>query len=301
MSTERAFEQAILASPEDDALRLVYADWLEEQGDLRGEYLRVETALARTAPNDPGYRPLRGRVTELRERVDRAWGTTFGLPKITGIEDLVYYLREFHKGWSDSPGLDPASLPADLPYGLALVYRELGALTQLTPGRNPLATQDTLAAPSRLVRSGGMVRFAWENQGNWVALAPTTSENPDPLVYSDLRYYQRLDPPRPFTVLCDSLNCFLITLCLQEAVMSAPRSATIEAGYRHGKVLNAPCRTLWANDRLASDYPMPRSFFDVPGQDLLIMELDREWMFLGTHSETAWGLIRNGVPYERTD
>jgi uncharacterized protein (TIGR02996 family) len=33
MSDEAAFLNAILANPEDDAPRLVYADWLEERGD----------------------------------------------------------------------------------------------------------------------------------------------------------------------------------------------------------------------------------------------------------------------------
>lgn len=35
---------AIEREPEDDALRSVYADWLEERGDPRGEYLRLEIA-----------------------------------------------------------------------------------------------------------------------------------------------------------------------------------------------------------------------------------------------------------------
>lgn len=37
--------QAILDNPEDDALRLVYADWLEERGDPRGEFIRVQVLL----------------------------------------------------------------------------------------------------------------------------------------------------------------------------------------------------------------------------------------------------------------
>jgi uncharacterized protein (TIGR02996 family) len=41
MNEERAFLTAILERPEDDARKLVYADWLEERGDPRGEYLRL--------------------------------------------------------------------------------------------------------------------------------------------------------------------------------------------------------------------------------------------------------------------
>jgi len=41
MENERGFLQAILQRPDDDALKLVYADWLEEHGDPRAEYLRL--------------------------------------------------------------------------------------------------------------------------------------------------------------------------------------------------------------------------------------------------------------------
>lgn len=40
MTDERAFLTAILEQPDNDARKLVYADWLEERGDPRGEYLR---------------------------------------------------------------------------------------------------------------------------------------------------------------------------------------------------------------------------------------------------------------------
>ncbi len=38
---------AILADPDDDEPRLVYADWLVERGDPRGEFIHVQCALAR--------------------------------------------------------------------------------------------------------------------------------------------------------------------------------------------------------------------------------------------------------------
>ena len=39
-----AFLQAVLAEPEDDAPRLIYADWLEERGDPRGAFIRLQCA-----------------------------------------------------------------------------------------------------------------------------------------------------------------------------------------------------------------------------------------------------------------
>ena len=42
MSTERALLAAIAASPDDDLPRLVYADWLDENGrPLRAEFIRL--------------------------------------------------------------------------------------------------------------------------------------------------------------------------------------------------------------------------------------------------------------------
>lgn len=48
-SDEQAFLDAIRAEPDDDTARLVYADWLAENGDPdRGEFIRVDIELART-------------------------------------------------------------------------------------------------------------------------------------------------------------------------------------------------------------------------------------------------------------
>jgi uncharacterized protein (TIGR02996 family) len=45
-----AFVAAIIADPDDDALRLVYADFLEQHGDAadlaRAEFVRVQVTLA---------------------------------------------------------------------------------------------------------------------------------------------------------------------------------------------------------------------------------------------------------------
>jgi uncharacterized protein (TIGR02996 family) len=45
--------QRIRAYPDDDTPRLIYADWLDERGDPRGEFIRVQIALARLAGRNP--------------------------------------------------------------------------------------------------------------------------------------------------------------------------------------------------------------------------------------------------------
>jgi len=51
--TDRDFMAAIIANPADDAPRLVYADWLEEHDDPRGEFIRVQIELARSKCEPP--------------------------------------------------------------------------------------------------------------------------------------------------------------------------------------------------------------------------------------------------------
>jgi uncharacterized protein (TIGR02996 family) len=59
MSHQSAFLDAIIDAPDDDELRLVYADWLEEHGDPdRAEFIRVQIELARLAPGQDEYSKL---------------------------------------------------------------------------------------------------------------------------------------------------------------------------------------------------------------------------------------------------
>ena len=69
MTHADAFLQAILDAPDDDAPRLLFADWLDEQGDPdRAEFIRVQIALERRAP--PG---LRRREQELLSLHESEW------------------------------------------------------------------------------------------------------------------------------------------------------------------------------------------------------------------------------------
>ena len=67
--------QAIKADPENDALRLILADWLEEHGDPRGEFLRLDVELNGRLLHDPAWPDLERRRRELEaltQEVDAA-------------------------------------------------------------------------------------------------------------------------------------------------------------------------------------------------------------------------------------
>jgi uncharacterized protein (TIGR02996 family) len=64
--TDDAFLRAIIENPDDDAPRLIYADWLDEQGQSeRAEFIRVQCQLARMAEEDPRRQALEERAEEL--------------------------------------------------------------------------------------------------------------------------------------------------------------------------------------------------------------------------------------------
>lgn len=83
MVNDVAFIQAIAADPAGDTSRLVYADWLEEHGNLpAADYLRTELELARL-PLDAAEAPhLRNRLWQAWATVDPKWLMTFTQPRM---------------------------------------------------------------------------------------------------------------------------------------------------------------------------------------------------------------------------
>jgi uncharacterized protein (TIGR02996 family) len=79
--------QDILANPDDDAPRLVYADWLEEHGDAdRAEFIRAQIEAARLA-QEKALRPtLQERWWKLLEKHRNEWLREVPAPLRKGVE-----------------------------------------------------------------------------------------------------------------------------------------------------------------------------------------------------------------------
>ena len=73
MIDDNRFLAALRANPADRVSKLVYADWLEERGDPRAEFLRVAVTLDGMARENESYRPLLRLLHELRSTVSSAW------------------------------------------------------------------------------------------------------------------------------------------------------------------------------------------------------------------------------------
>jgi uncharacterized protein (TIGR02996 family) len=74
-AVEPALLRAILDDPEDDGIRLIYADWLEEHGRAeRAEFIRAQIEGARLPPaGTERRRALRARQAALVAEHSAAW------------------------------------------------------------------------------------------------------------------------------------------------------------------------------------------------------------------------------------
>jgi uncharacterized protein (TIGR02996 family) len=81
MSEETNFLTSIAVDPWDEQVRIVYADWLEERGDARSDYVRIDSEVHSTLsfrrPRSTAARneadALVARLSGLRREVDAGW------------------------------------------------------------------------------------------------------------------------------------------------------------------------------------------------------------------------------------
>jgi uncharacterized protein (TIGR02996 family) len=96
MSLRAAFLRDVVESYDDDAPRLVYADWLEENGDpQRAEFIRVQCALAPLEDYDPPRWDLAAREADLLAANRRRWLAE--LPEV--LITVGDYLPRFERGF----------------------------------------------------------------------------------------------------------------------------------------------------------------------------------------------------------
>jgi uncharacterized protein (TIGR02996 family) len=95
-----AFLQAILQDPDDDTPRLIFADWLEEQGDplssTRAEFIRVQCALAGGQAASRQRTSLERRQQQLLDEYGNEWARP--------VRRLAR-TWQFHRGFIDEVAL----------------------------------------------------------------------------------------------------------------------------------------------------------------------------------------------------
>ena len=104
MTTEAELVAAVAAEPDDDAPRLVYADWLTQRGDPRGELMHLQIARAAMIAGDERAKETDARIEALLEAHRATWlgklallakhGIRFGFDRgaigaVTGAIDVL--------------------------------------------------------------------------------------------------------------------------------------------------------------------------------------------------------------------
>src|SRR5262245_14967745 len=81
MGDEAALLAAILAQPDEDVPRLMYADWLDEHGDAAGRghaaVIRLQIELTRGGLNDRRRKAVTDRCTALEKAHSKEWLAPF--------------------------------------------------------------------------------------------------------------------------------------------------------------------------------------------------------------------------------
>lgn len=124
-SDEEGFLRAIAEQPEDRSRVQIYADWLDERGDARGEFLRLWEKLAENtllrdttdASTRDGYRlqiratrevrRLFKKLEEIRSTIDWAWVARIDRVLIRGCEPTFEF--ECPKKWESLRATDDPS------------------------------------------------------------------------------------------------------------------------------------------------------------------------------------------------
>jgi uncharacterized protein (TIGR02996 family) len=119
MVEEREFLEAILRRPDDDAMKLVYADWLEEHCDPRAEYLRlmvktrqdrVVTSELRTRHHDSSTA-----LAQVRAKQLEFWKNNINAGGAFGVDTgLAQRIKDLEQELADLSGEMRQSIPGRL-------------------------------------------------------------------------------------------------------------------------------------------------------------------------------------------
>jgi len=120
-----AFLADILAHPDDDAPRLIFADWLDEHGDPdRADFIRVQCRLAGLDEDDPDRAALVVRSDELEKAHGPRWLAE--VPKVAGVT-----FAGFERGFVGEARVALGRWTRDRPRRVAALYAA-GPFRELT-------------------------------------------------------------------------------------------------------------------------------------------------------------------------
>lgn len=167
MSDREALIRAVYAAPDDDAPRLIYADWLDEHDDpARAEFIRLQVELARLPrwSEDPRRRAAEERAAELQRDHQVRW-----LGGLVSLPGEWQFRRGFADElvWARHPPADleavmrmlgsPARVPPDMRLTRFVTHFPTNLLTSLVaewPGAEHIRSLWLIGAPNSLFQTG---------------------------------------------------------------------------------------------------------------------------------------------------
>jgi uncharacterized protein (TIGR02996 family) len=148
MSDDLGFLHDIIAHPDDPVPRLVYADWLDERDDPRGEFLRLELQFRELPEVDPQRKTIRLRLHELRKHIDSSWLAQLDR---TPVENCTLrFVFECPQRWEQLRPTSEKTVRFCRPCGKSVYYCETVA-----EAREKSCRGECVAVDSRLVRTPG--------------------------------------------------------------------------------------------------------------------------------------------------
>jgi uncharacterized protein (TIGR02996 family) len=165
-ATRQAFLEAICENADDDAPRLIFADWLDEHGEPeRAEFIRLQCRLASMGEEDPQRPALEKREAQIWRKNARRWQAK--QPRLTGVK-----WGKSERGW-------PASVELD---GVARFCTHAARIVAAAPVRRLFLRNVTPASLPDLAVAPSLARFhtleLWGTQADWAAEMRSLLESP---------------------------------------------------------------------------------------------------------------------------
>jgi uncharacterized protein (TIGR02996 family) len=221
LHTHDDFLSAIASQPGDRTLRLVYADWLDEQSDPRGTLVRVEEEMRELPVFSDRFWELKPRRNTLREQIGSEWcgrmryGTEcepvfrHGIPD--GWRECWRLIREFTERWHRVPmgdvgGRQKEITEAETRLGRTLppsVREWIAFASDAQPAAESIEL-DWIQLPYQAVETAPLIALFLLEPGYWAMIRHDDLHEPDPAIYAYSRHLHndrsisfRLDEEEP--------------------------------------------------------------------------------------------------------
>jgi uncharacterized protein (TIGR02996 family) len=320
MQYEQGFLRAIADAPKDNGLRLIYADWLEERRDPRGELIRVCQAMRAVPVWSDHYWELKARRNELWVRCPLKWleatgydGSYYDPVFRDGVPDgwrqRWRLIREFTERWHGIDVPDVGGRAAEvrqaeerlglaLPPSLQEYVAFIHDLADSSPPHDPRRYNTLFHSACSVIHhlrcdpAVSLIHFTLDSRVLGIARADLTTADPRTYCFDEVVDENGVSfpppssrSPRPPTLFAPSLSLSIFQ-CL---FIELPTAGTIEA---YGA---SPDDWL---PRLAADFPVHARF-----DDAHVFETDELLVLVrspgGSSPEhLVEGILRRPVPFE---